>query len=180
MKAGREPSLEGDDRLLDAVLLAVRAHQGQCRKNGDVPYVTHPIRVARMIAELSIEDPEQKRQMIHAALLHDVLEDTEVPEAAIVACSGQAVLELVRELTQDGRLAKGERKRKMLDELPSHSLPARIVKLADRIDNVSELEKMPPSFIKGYLPESRKLLERLRGTHAGLEARLQTILDRFA
>lgn len=161
---------------LRAARLACEAHDGQRRKGRDLPYLLHPLRVAESVAGLDDLPPELRRVMVIAALLHDVLEDTEVPADRIRDEFGDAVLGVVQELTQEMSLPKAERKQRMIDHLPELSVAARTVKLADRLDNVRDLPTMSESFVARYVPESRALLEKLRGTHAGLEAKLEEIL----
>ena len=165
--------------ILDAALLATRAHAGQVRKGNGNPYIYHPLRVAKTVAELPIEDAARHRSMILAALLHDVLEDTDVPPTEI-AVFGADVLTLVEELTQEMHLPRDERKRKMIAHLPSISDDAKVIKLADRLDNVSEMGDMPDDFVARYTGETRRLLEQLEGSCPELERAIEGILGRFA
>lgn len=166
-------------QILRAARIACNAHDGQRRKGSESPYIIHPLRVAESIAALPDDTPGDRHVMILAALLHDVLEDTDVPATRIEEAFGPVVLSVVRELTQDMALAKPERKRLMLDHLQDLSVEARTVKLADRLDNLRDLDTMSEEFVARYVPESRILLERLRGTNAALEAKVSEILDRY-
>lgn len=166
--------------LLETALLAVRGHDGQRRKGHDAPYAEHPMRVALRVLRLEGYALEQRITMAQAALCHDLLEDTEVSAAEIEALCGPEVLGLVRELTQEMSLPKAERKRLMLEELAGHSPLARTIKLADRLDNVRGLSGMSASFRARYLPESRELLHRLRGTCPELESELAEAIEEAA
>ncbi len=156
-----------------AVDLAFRAHAGVKRKYGDADYVQHPMRVALMVASgneshLITETRYGLNEVIAAAILHDVLEDTEVPESEIEAIS-PGTLSLVKELTNPSHLPENKSKprhvRKQIDRdhLKEVSLWAKIIKLCDRIDNLRDMTNSPVSFKKLYAGESRLLLEALRG-----------------
>ena len=66
-------------RFRDALTFAVQCHEGQVRKGTTVPYVSHPLQVAGLVLEHGGDE-----EAAIAALLHDVLEDTDVPKAEIV------------------------------------------------------------------------------------------------
>ena len=165
--------MEFTRKLLRAVQLATLSHDGQRRKGTDAPYAIHPLRVAATVAALEIPDAVAHEHMVLAAVLHDVVEDTAVEHADLVAEFGEEVASIVGELTQDLTLPKPERKRAMLEHLATMSPAAKLVKLADRLDNVGELHGMPRDFVEHYARETRVLLERLAGTNAELEARIR-------
>ena len=75
--------------IINAYDLANAAHKGQCRVSGE-PYISHPIAVAMILADLGMDD-----ECIQAALLHDVLEDTPVKAQALYERFGRKVLRLV-------------------------------------------------------------------------------------
>lgn len=148
----------------NALGLAFAAHEGQFRKYGDgVPYIQHPVRVSLMTA---------------AALLHDVLEDTEVPAEVIAQKCGPGVLEIVQELTNPAHLPEHRYKpravRKQIDRdhLKTVSREAKIIKLCDRIDNLRDVVNAPADFRSLYAAESSLLLEALVGTDPDLERQL--------
>ncbi len=82
------------DVIVDAYCFSERAHQGQKRLSGE-PYITHPLAVAGALAEWQMD-----AQAIVAALLHDVMEDTEVSKAQITERFGKPVADLVAGLSQ--------------------------------------------------------------------------------
>ena len=123
---------------------ADQAHAGQTRKTGE-PYITHPISVACILARLHLDLPT-----LLAALLHDVVEDTEVNSAAIAERFGKQVADLVDGLTkldkvelQTATQAQAENFRKMLLAM-SQDVRVILVKLADRLHNMQTLEAMRP------------------------------------
>jgi GTP pyrophosphokinase len=125
-----------------AIEFSRAAHQGQMRQSGD-PYVSHPIAVARILAPLHIDV-----QAIIAALLHDVVEDTEVTTGQVAEKFGKPVAELVEGLSKLDRIqfetredAQAENFRKMLLAM-ARDVRVILIKLADRLHNMRTLESM--------------------------------------
>ncbi|MCA9645870.1 MAG: HD domain-containing protein, partial [Myxococcales bacterium] len=103
------------DRIHRAFEVGDEAHVGQTRKSGE-PYITHPLAVATILAEMRLDE-----ETICAAILHDVLEDTEVGRATIAGEFGETVADLVDGVTKldklhfrDRQEAAAESFRKML------------------------------------------------------------------
>ena len=127
----------------DAYLFAAEAHQEQARFTGE-PYITHPIAVATHLAKLHM-DP----QTIMAALLHDVLEDTEVTENDLTEKFGKEVTQLVDGVTKLTKIsfethaeAQAENFRKMIMAMVD-DIRVILVKLADRLHNMRTLSDLP-------------------------------------
>jgi guanosine-3',5'-bis(diphosphate) 3'-pyrophosphohydrolase len=125
-----------------AIEFSRAAHQGQMRQSGD-PYVTHPIAVARILTPLHID-----AQAIIAALLHDVVEDTEVTSEQVAEKFGKPVAELVDGLSKLDRIrfetredAQAENFRKMLLAM-ARDVRVILIKLADRLHNMRTLDSM--------------------------------------
>jgi (p)ppGpp synthase/HD superfamily hydrolase len=142
-----------------ARLFAAAAHAavGQVRKYTNDPYIVHPAHVARLV--LSV--PHTTEQ-VQAAFLHDVLEDTQVPETLLRAEFGGVVADLVVWLTEvkvSGNRAV--RKRAEVLRLAGAPAAAQTIKLADLISNTSSIVKWDPEFAVTYLQEKRELLEVL-------------------
>ncbi|MBF4988781.1 bifunctional (p)ppGpp synthetase/guanosine-3',5'-bis(diphosphate) 3'-pyrophosphohydrolase [Methylophilus sp. 14] len=136
---------------------AEQAHAGQTRKTGE-PYITHPISVACILAKLHLDLPT-----LLAALLHDVVEDTEVDSAAIAERFGKQVADLVDGLTkldkvelQTATQAQAENFRKMLLAM-SQDVRVILVKLADRLHNMQTLEAMRPEKQKRIARETLEI-----------------------
>ncbi len=126
--------------VMTAYLLAARAHQGQMRKSGE-PYLTHPLAVAGILASLNMDV-----ETIATALLHDALEDNPITRAQMEAEIGPEITELVDGVTKIGKLRfrskeelAAENFRKMMLAM-SRDLRVILVKLADRLHNMSTLE----------------------------------------
>ena len=131
-------------QVWEAYRYAYKAHEGVVRKTGE-PYITHPVSVACILADLHLDMPT-----LLAALLHDVVEDTEISTHDIKEKFGQQVAELVDGVTkldkiefQSASVAQAENFRKMLLAM-SQDVRVILVKLADRLHNMQTLEAMRP------------------------------------
>src|SRR6186997_1083784 len=99
------------DKLLEAVSLASRAHEGQRRKDGETPYVSHPFRVCLIVRDLFGFDDIR---MLMAALLHDVIEDTNTDFDDVAEVFGPEVAEWAAALSKDKRLPEDRREQAYL------------------------------------------------------------------
>jgi len=138
--------LKPDDieQVWTAYRFSAAAHEGQTRKSGD-PYISHPVAVAGILADLHMDTPT-----LIAALLHDVVEDTGVTNQEVAEKFGKQVAELVDGLSkldkiefQSATQAQAENFRKMLLAM-SQDVRVILVKLADRLHNMSTLDAMSP------------------------------------
>ena len=127
------------ERVLRAFLIGAKAHAGQERKSGE-PYITHPVAVAGILAELRLD-----AETIIAAILHDTLEDTELTREALALEFGEVVAELVDGVTKLDKMRFGTRQeadaesfRKMLLAM-ARDLRVILIKLADRLHNMRTL-----------------------------------------
>ena len=139
-----------------ALAFATLAHHGQKRKYSGQPYIVHPIEVAEIVRTVEHDD-----EMLAAALLHDVVEDTDVTIEAIKSEFGEGVADLVDDLTDVSEPRDGNRKvRKAMDREHSAQTSARAqtIKLADLISNSADITANDPSFAKVYLAEKALLL----------------------
>lgn len=122
--------------------VGAQAHAGQTRKSGE-PYITHPVAVATILAELRMD-----RETLCAAILHDALEDTSLPREEIAGEFGETVAELVDGVTKLDKLsfhsaqeAQAESFRKMLLAM-ARDLRVILIKLADRLHNMRTIGSM--------------------------------------
>ena len=127
-----------------AYLFGAEAHEGQHRASGE-PYINHPIQVARILAEMRLD-----YQTIVAAILHDVIEDTETAKAQIHDAFGGDVAELVDGVSKLGNVsfesraeAQAEYFRKMLMAM-ARDIRVILVKLADRLHNMRTISHLRP------------------------------------
>ncbi|GJM07180.1 MAG: guanosine-3',5'-bis(diphosphate) 3'-pyrophosphohydrolase [marine bacterium B5-7] len=127
-----------------AYQVAERAHEGQTRRSGE-PYITHPVAAALILAEMHLD-----KESIMAAILHDVLEDTDVSKEKLAELFGEQVANLVdgvSKLTQikfeTRAQAQAENFRKMVLAMVK-DIRVILVKLADRLHNMRTLGCLPP------------------------------------
>lgn len=142
-------------RLVNAYLFAEQRHHGQFRKDGD-PYITHPLAVAHILADL-----QMGINTITAGLLHDVLEDTDTTPDELEQKFGTTVRQLVEGVTklhhsekQFEIFSEADRRRLSLRKTAenlrrlliavSDDLRVMIIKLADRLHNMQTLDALPP------------------------------------
>jgi GTP pyrophosphokinase len=129
-------------RIKEAFRFSDQAHLGQFRKSGE-PYITHPIAVAKTLAEWKLD-----AAAIQAALLHDVIEDSPATKAELAEKFGATVADLVDGVSKLDRLsfesfedAQAESFRKMLLAM-ARDVRVILIKLADRLHNVRTLDAM--------------------------------------
>ena len=132
-------------RVRRAYEVGALAHQGQTRKSGE-PYITHPVAVASILADLGLD-----AETIIAAILHDTLEDTHLSAEELTREFGSTVSELVDGVTKLDQLrfksrqeAAAESFRKMLLAM-ARDLRVILIKLADRLHNMRTLGSMEPA-----------------------------------
>jgi GTP diphosphokinase / guanosine-3',5'-bis(diphosphate) 3'-diphosphatase len=134
LRTVRENHPRADTAVLErAYVVAARAHEGQRRKSGD-PYITHPVAVATILAELGMTPPT-----LAAALLHDTIEDTEYSLAALRRDFDDEIAMLVDGVTKldkvtYGDAAQAETVRKMVVAM-ARDIRVLVIKLADRLHN---------------------------------------------
>jgi len=118
-----------------ALEFAVIKHGDQKRRDSGIPYVVHPIRVAGYVREFYHE-----LDFYIAALLHDVLEDTDATEQEISTEFGSNVLRIVKEVTSDKEkikeIGKVEYLRRKIEHMPPEAV---FLKACDRLDNISDI-----------------------------------------
>ncbi len=132
---------------VDEVLRFARErHQGQMRSDGQ-EYITHPIRVSEIVTKFK---PSQNSNILKAgALLHDVLEDTYTSYRELQDRFGEVVASLVMEVTSSTFMPKLVGKQIYLaHKMQYMSSYALIIKLADRLDNISDLKGLKEEKIK--------------------------------
>lgn len=140
-----KPVLKGNDAKLikKAFTLALEAHKDMRRKSGE-PFIFHPLSVA----EICVEEIGLGTTAIVAALIHDVVEDTDIELADIERMFGKKIAKIVDGLTkvsgvfEYGTSQQAENFRKMLFTL-SEDVRVILIKLADRLHNMRTLESMP-------------------------------------
>lgn len=169
-----------DERLLaDARALCVSAHAGQKRANGKA-YHTHPFAVADLLIENGMRDVE----VVAAAYLHDVLEDTKTPRKQIVERFGKRVAKLVDEMTVEPEAQKSfeAKQAALLAHAKVMSTDAKWIKLADRLHNLREkLTNGNDDKRRRYAQASLNLLDALSPWPSeALASEIRTLAAKYA
>ncbi|HZU06620.1 MAG TPA: HD domain-containing protein [Chloroflexota bacterium] len=131
--------------------LAAALHAGQVRDEGDA-YIVHPLRVALHLVEHGYRDPD----LLAAALLHDVLEDTSVTEAELAEYFGPRVTALVWAVTKP-LLRRRRDAARFLAAAGASEREAQLIKLADRLDNLLYLHVSPRQGMRLRVLEETRL-----------------------
>jgi RelA/SpoT family (p)ppGpp synthetase len=152
-------------RVRRAYYYAEQAHDGQRRKSGE-PYVTHPLAVANVLAGMHMD-----HQSLMAAMLHDVIEDTEIDYAGIEGQFGTSVADIVDGVSKLTHLefetkaeAQAENFQKMVLAM-AEDIRVILVKLADRLHNMRTLGAMRPD-------KQRRIARETLDIYAPIAARL--------
>lgn len=142
-----------------ALNYAKKMHEGAYRHDGR-PYIMHPIRVAKYVE--TFKKSSNLEELIKAAYLHDTVEDTEATYYDIVNMFGPQVASLVLELTTDEDMKKILGKTTYLKiKMKNMSSWALVLKLCDRLDNVSDLSNSSTEFQIKYTKETLEILDYL-------------------
>ena len=166
--------------LLRATEFAADKHKNQRRKDAaGTPYINHPIQVAHFLARAGVIN----RDVLIAALLHDTIEDTNTTFSEIQNAYGPTVAMIVKEVSDDKSLPKEVRKQLQIEHAATISTEAKLVKLADKLSNISGLDSDPPKTwsqaeIDGYLCWAYATVDAMKGTNAYLENELMEVFKR--
>ena len=165
--------------ILKAAQFAAKKHRDQRRKDKHAsPYIIHPISVALEISQIGgVDDPE----ILAAALLHDTLEDTDTKPEELEAKFGKKVCEYVLDVTDDKTLPKDERKRRQIEHAKQISKGATLIKLGDKISNVTDVINNPPedwdiNRRKEYLDWAEKVIDNCPKVNDRMEDKFQEII----
>jgi (p)ppGpp synthase/HD superfamily hydrolase len=158
--------------VLRAADAAARWHTHQRRKGAaEEPYINHLLEVASLVADAT---QGKDAKVVIAALLHDAIEDQEVPREIIAKEFGEEAAALVEELTDDKTLEKTHRKRLQVEGAHKKSPGAKLIKLADKTSNLRAIAFSPPHTwsVKRrleYIHWAKEVVSGLRGTSPLLE-----------
>lgn len=152
------------------------------RISSDIPYVIHPIRITTILHAAGFNEFEHEDIMI-AALFHDLIEDTDIEINEIEDRFGSKIGDIVIELTKPEG-AKGRKKDKWLEEFAIKSKEAKIIKLADRIDNLMDVGDIwDAEKQKSYADQAKIILKSCGDANKQLAHKLNelinTILKKF-
>ena len=166
--------------ILKAAHFSAQKHSTQRRKDEDAsPYINHPISVALAIAQIGdVDDPE----ILAAALLHDTIEDTDTTSEELEEQFGEQVCKYVLEVTDDKDLLKNERKEKQIEHAETLSKGAVLIKLGDKISNVTDIIYNPPSKWdinrrRAYLDWAEEVISNCPQVNEKMENKFQEVLS---
>jgi guanosine-3',5'-bis(diphosphate) 3'-pyrophosphohydrolase len=158
--------------VIAASAFAAPKHRDQRRKGAEAsPYINHPIAVANVLAnEAGITDPS----VLAAALLHDTIEDTDTTPKELESEFGHEIAAIVIEVTDDKSLPKMERERLQIEHAANLSASAKLVKLADKICNLRDMNRSPPvdwstERKTEYFTWAKQVVDPMRGASPVLE-----------
>lgn len=158
--------------IFDALRFAAVRHSRQRRKDVDEsPYINHPIAVVDTLWRVG---GVRHVPTLVAGILHDTVEDTDTTPGELRALFGEEAAAIVLEVTDDRELPKAERKRLQVENAPQRSLPAKCVKLADKICNLRDVtHNPPPNWSPGrrreYFDWAARVVAGLRGANPAME-----------
>jgi len=166
-------------KVVKAAYFAAEKHREQRRKDtAQTPYINHPIAVAETLRIFGVTDVD----VLVAALLHDILEDTEASPGEIAQGFGMGVLAIVQEVTDDKSQPKQTRKNLQIEQASELSEGARLVRLSDKICNLLDISKNPPvgwsvERCLQYVDWCESVVGQMPETHPDLEMRFETLCE---
>lgn len=136
--------------IAEAAAFAEMAHEGKFRKGSRVPYIYHPMETALLVSQMTDDE-----EVIAAAYLHDVLEDTSITPDELERAFGRRVLQLVQGVTEDKSKSWQERKDFTVESLKTADRDVKLIALADKTCNMR-------STARDYLAMGDRVWERFR------------------
>ena len=164
--------------LFKALAFSAEKHSKQKRKDIDKsPYINHPIALANILAKRWVID----ENVLCAAILHDTIEDTKTTADELRKHFGEKITSIVLEVSDDKSLDKKVRKQLQIDHAASLSREAKLVKLADKIANITDIINTPPvnwskERKQEYFAWAKAVVDNLRGVHQGLEGEFDDLI----
>lgn len=128
------------DLLNKSIVFAAKAHEGQLRKGSEIPYILHPLEAAAIVATITADE-----EVLSAAVLHDVIEDTPATVKEIRELFGERVASLVAsesENKRDGQSAADTwqvRKEETIKHLKTAPTDVKIITLGDKLSNIRSM-----------------------------------------
>ena len=166
---------------IKAYRFAAEAHKGQLFPGTDLPYLMHISFVSmEILACLEVEKKHDGDLAIQCALLHDIIEDTDVTYSEVEASFGSNVARGVLALTKNESLPKEQRMRDSLERIRQQPYEIWMVKLADRITNLAP----PPHYwrkdkVERYREEAIEIHQMLHEASGYLSQRLVSKIDEY-
>lgn len=173
-------------KFLDALSFSAYRHRHQRRKGEEqVPYINHPIAVARVLTECKETDTD----LLIAALLHDVIEDTVSGEQAVARLAdeilfryGEKVVLTVMEVSDNKNLPFRERKKLQVKNAANLCADAKKIRIADKICNVNDMVQTPPTGWSAdrkqkYINWAKQVVVQASGVNSCLEEKFKATFE---
>jgi len=164
--------------VFEALLFAGSVHNGQRRKDAPgSPHLKHVVQVAGLLVRAGERDPD----LLTAAVLHDVLRDTDTDAAELRRRFGAAVADIVEELSEDARLSRLDRRDYMPRRVKEFGNEAKLIKMAEKISNLLDLAEHAPvgwsrQRRRNYFTWADGVTRPLRGLNQSLDSMLDEAL----
>jgi guanosine-3',5'-bis(diphosphate) 3'-pyrophosphohydrolase len=161
-------------KFWEALTYAFSKYRNLERKSGGIPYVVHPIRVTMILRAAGYSEFDNEDLFV-AALLHDLLEDTDLSFEELEQQFGNQIAEIVRDLTKP----EGIDKDTWLKSFDIASKEAKIIKMADRIDNLMDLDFIDWDLErkKDYARQGLIIFEKCKEVDLKLALSLKDVID---
>lgn len=176
----KQQKLNVSERVQKAISYATEMHQFQYRHDGSA-YINHPLRVANYVRKYKTSS--NLEDLYIAAILHDIIEDTEGTYYDIIKLFGPQVASIVLELTNDENLKHEVGKTKYLEiKMKNMSSWALVIKLCDRLDNITDVISSTEIFRNKYVKETIEIINyilenrNLTQTHLNI---IEAIIERI-
>jgi guanosine-3',5'-bis(diphosphate) 3'-pyrophosphohydrolase len=156
--------------VIKAVTYAAEKHKYQRRKGfNQVPYINHPLKVANLLSEAG----ENDENLLLAAILHDIIEDTDATDEELRREFNNEICEIVLEVTDDKELPYAIRKELQVKNTPNLSISAKKIKIADKICNIRDIVNYPLDWSTerklSYLEWAEQVVQACRGINEKLD-----------
>jgi len=164
------------ETIWEAINFAFIKYGSLKRKSGDILYVIHPIRVAMILRAAGFSEFKDRNLML-ASLFHDLLEDTNLTFDDLKAEFGTEIASIVKEVSKPKNISKEE----WLRAFNTSSKEAKLLKMADRIDNLMDM-KLPGWNVekqKNYAEQGLIILETCGKTSPKLANKLKKLIDKI-
>ena len=168
--------------VLDAVIFGAQKHRAQARSNPKkTPYIIHPIEVADFVMRIG---KVYDKEVLVAALLHDIMDDTGTTYEEISGLYGKKVSQYVEEMTVKKELPLKQQKKYQIIQALHQTPSVAIIKLSDKLSNLRTLAKNPPSSwtrdrIDQYFQWAQSVIENLPESNLLLKQAVKEVISGY-
>ena len=142
---------------------ALNKHRNQKRIEGS-PYIFHPVRTYYTLSKIFPNTNLTAYTILSSSLLHDTIEDTNTTKEEIEELFGKTCKDIILELTNPKGLKRAQKGPYLAKQMPKMSNEALCIKLADRLDNITDLNLLSIEKRNRYLHETQYILYKLENT----------------